>query len=136
MWIKILDHTRFFRNTQALGELVRREVIGCVKPGGHLWHLGRKRLLLGREKLAVQGVFPDPVLCAEFSQANQSELAGNAFCAPNFLAVFASAIYGLGVSSEFEPYLRLAPSGTPCFPIGNSSVERSGSSSSFQESFE
>ena len=122
-----------------LGETVRREIVGCVKPGGRLLHIRRKRLLLGREKLALQGVFPDPILAAGFSSANEGELGGNAFCAPNFLAVFASVLYGLGVSAEFKPHLRLQPSGTPCFSTDSatdtSQVGRcDSSSSSWQDS--
>ena len=64
--------------------------VGCVTPGGLLWHFGLKRPLLGIEKLALQGIFPTEAVMEPFSDSMKSQLAGNAFNAPDFTAVFIS----------------------------------------------
>jgi len=53
-----------------------------------LWAIGRGRLLLGIEKLSLQGVYPRGPLPAFITENLQADLAGNAFHSGSFLAAF------------------------------------------------
>ena len=74
----------------------------CVTPEGRLWHFGRKRLLVGREKLALQGIFVDDGLASSFGQVLEGNLGGNAFNGADFFCVLLSVLSQLGKSQFIE----------------------------------
>merc|ERR1712032_1071545 len=75
------------------GTRVREDMLHCapcILPG-HLWHSSRRRWLLGREKLRLQGIFEGDIVDMDcVSEKVLTDLAGNAFsstvCAVNILA--------------------------------------------------
>ncbi|CAK8995070.1 unnamed protein product [Durusdinium trenchii] len=79
------------------------QVTPTILPGSKLWHVGRKRLLLGTELMALQGLpmteFPENILTT-LSQKQCADLAGNMFAVPCVMAVVMSALSTL----RFETY--------------------------------
>ena len=73
----------------------------CITPDGAFWHTGRNRLLVGREKLALQGVFPNSEFTTSFSSSFEGELAGNAFNSVDFVVAFLALMSVLAESSQF-----------------------------------
>ena len=73
----------------------------CITPDGAFWHTGRNRLLVGKEKLALQGVFPTSELTTSFSSSFEGELAGNAFNSVDFVVAFLALMSVLAESSQF-----------------------------------
>jgi hypothetical protein len=86
----------------------------CVTPDGCFWHMTRKRPLMGREKLALQGVIVDHDLSASFGQPLEGDLAGNAFNAADFTVAFLGVLHALSASAEFSRFLRPASQGLSC----------------------
>jgi hypothetical protein len=70
------------------------DIVPCITPGGKLFDVARGCFLSGREKLHLQGIFPSQPADPELDDL-ETNLAGNAFCAPAFLAVFLSALVAL-----------------------------------------
>jgi len=59
----------------------------CVTPHGRLWNTGRCRLLLGLEKLRLQGIYMPRSQLSAFPDNLLGDLAGDAFCASVCYAV-------------------------------------------------
>ena len=66
---------------------------------------------LGREKLALQFIFPDAHLSQSFSQRLEGDLAGNAFCGIDFVVALLSSCRVLGKAPNFQPYAEGVPLG-------------------------
>merc|ERR1719491_731404 len=84
----------------------------CILPG-NLWHTTRRRYLLGREKLRLQGIFgEDLVDLSVCSEKTLGDLAGNAFsatvAAANILAMLVHCNLGEAFATVMTP---LQPSG-------------------------
>ena len=56
---------------------------------------------MGREKLALQGVFPTSELTKSFSSSFESEFAGNAFNSVDFVVALLALMSVLAESSQF-----------------------------------
>jgi len=79
---------------------VGRGFLPCVTPGGLLWSTKRRRLLVGREKLFGQGIFPKQPMLPGTEQDLESDLAGNAFCTLSYLSVLVALFVSLGSASQ------------------------------------
>jgi len=85
----------------------RQNYATCILPTP-LWHTSRHRFLLGVEKLALQGIFPEDLQDTAFPQNLLGDLAGNAFtstvCLANLMcaAVLADKAANLGCSDAGE----------------------------------
>ena len=64
---------------------------------------------MGREKLALQGVFPDYELTKSFSSSFEGELAGHAFNSVDFVVAFLALMSALAESSQFGEVVGLFP---------------------------
>ena len=76
-----------------------------------MWCSRRKRLIVGREKLRLQGIFPDEARASDFSQLLESDLAGNAFNAAEFAAVSLSLLQVLSTAKGFQVFLQAPAAG-------------------------
>jgi hypothetical protein len=86
---------RFVDVSQSGGRAPSGEnIVPCITPGGKLFDIERGCFLSGREKLHLQGIFPSQPADPELDDL-EMDLAGNAFCAPAFFAVFMSALVAL-----------------------------------------
>ena len=81
----------------------------CITPDGAFWHTGRNRLLVDREKLVLQGVFPDYGLTESFSSAFEGDLAGNAFNSVDFVVAFLALMSAIAESSNFSEVVGAPP---------------------------
>jgi len=85
----------------------RQNYATCILPTP-LWHTSRHRFLMGIEKLALQGIFPEDLQDTAFPQNLLGDLAGNAFtstvCLANLMcaAVLADKAANLGCSDAGE----------------------------------
>ena len=62
----------------------------------HVWIVGDRRLMLGLEKLASQGIMLPRRLHDCVTEAEKATLAGNAFCVAAYLVAFCSMMYAYG----------------------------------------
>jgi hypothetical protein len=65
-----------------------------VTPAARFWHVKRRRLIVGVEKLALQGIFVSR--SATFEDSFYAEFAGNAFCVPVVLSIVACIFVIIG----------------------------------------
>ena len=82
-------------------------VVSAITPGAIFWHLGLKRRLVGIERMALQGIFPDASLVSKFTQPFFERLAGNAFCMIDFAAVFLGAMTAIRNSHGYMLFPRV-----------------------------
>ncbi len=59
----------------------------CVTPQSRWWHSGRHRLVLGAEKMLLQGLMVNPEQLQKFSNSFHNDIAGNAFSGPDVAKV-------------------------------------------------
>ena len=81
----------------------------CVTPDGKIWNTRRRRLLVGRERLALQCVFPKHECVQGFSQKLEGDLAGNAFNGCDFAVMLLAMLTVLGAASGFQEHLTDEP---------------------------
>lgn len=82
--------------SQSLGWApVAMDVVPCLCPNGRVWSTRRKRILCGREKMSLQGLFcgSDFPAWSTSSDRALSDLAGNAFSSAVCLA-FVISVFG------------------------------------------
>ena len=85
------------------------------------------RPLLGREKLALQSVFPDMDLNAQFTQRLQGDLAGNAFNSADFVVAFLALVHVLSHAAGFQNILGVVdtlPAAMPLWLVQRMQAER------------
>ena len=74
---------------------LKEACVPTITPGCCLWLAHRGRLLLSREKLALQAIHVSEATVAEFGERLVADLAGNAFCATSCLVAVVVALAGL-----------------------------------------
>ena len=58
--------------------------------------------MMGREKLALQGLFVQDLVIEQFGDRCLSDLAGNAFCSANCLVALLVVLCGLGSGCDIK----------------------------------
>ena len=84
-----------FKLTMCIVEPAHHQPRPCITPGSKIFDMKTGGLLSGRQKLIAQGIFPRQPASFELDHL-EGDLAGNAFCAPAFLAVLLSGMIALG----------------------------------------
>ena len=78
---------------------------GCaptITPGGTFWVSHKGRTMMGREKLALQGLFVQDSVIEQLGDRCLSDLAGNAFCSANCIVALLVVLCGLGRGCDIK----------------------------------
>jgi hypothetical protein len=86
-----------------VGQTITRMPVGvgrtpCIIPRSNLWMRRNFRMVESPEALRLQGLIGlDLSRLGEFSDAELFDLAGNAFCGTNCLAILLAALHGANI---------------------------------------
>ncbi len=94
------------------------DVACCITPAALLWHCGRNRLLLGVEKCSLQGLWLPVSVTDSFDNGLISNLAGNAFCGPDFAKVLIAVFVALGNTGDFSTVCSWGEARSAALPSG------------------
>ena len=90
---KAADRVLFFDVSQTISRIPSSTtVVPTLLPHSKLWSVQKERLLIASEYLSLQGFNFPPVKLQEFSASQLTDLAGNAFSVPVFMAALASTL--------------------------------------------